>query len=160
MTTVSNDRLALIYGLGAVGLWSTVATAFKLSLAHVSPLLLVTVASITSWIFLGALMLVTGQWRELAGLTRIKVLRLLLLGLLNPALYYFVLFAAYDRLPAQEAMALNLGMFPVVPRDSMNLSDDDFAAVGSEIAPITLQTQIHLDEGDWLEERFQIMLSN
>ena len=115
MASISNDRLALIYGLGAVGLWSTVATAFKLSLAHVSPLLLVTVASITSWIFLGALVLVTGEWRELVGLPRIKVLRLLLLGLLNPALYYFVLFAAYDRLPAQEAMALNYTWALVLP---------------------------------------------
>ena len=60
----------------------------------------------------------------------------------------------------QEAMALNLGIFPVVPRETMNLSDDDFAAVGSDIAPITLQTEIHLEEGEWLEERFQSMLSN
>ena len=60
----------------------------------------------------------------------------------------------------QEEMALNLGIFPVVPRGSMNLSDDDYAAVGSEIAPIRLQTQIHLDEGEWLEERFQEMLAN
>lgn len=60
----------------------------------------------------------------------------------------------------QEAMALNLGIFPVVPRESMNLSDEDFAAVGSELSPITLQTQIHLDEGKWLEERFQMMLAN
>jgi drug/metabolite transporter (DMT)-like permease len=29
------------------------------------------------------------------------------MGWLNPALYYLVLFAAYDRLPAQEAMAIN-----------------------------------------------------
>lgn len=57
-------------------------------------------------------------------------------------------------------MALNLGIFPVVPRESMNLSDEDFAAVGSELSPIALQTQIHLDEGEWLEERFQMMLAN
>ena len=29
------------------------------------------------------------------------------MGWLNPGLYYLVLFAAYDRLPAQEAMAIN-----------------------------------------------------
>ncbi len=31
----------------------------------------------------------------------------LLVGWMNPGLYYLVLFAAYDRLPAQEAMAIN-----------------------------------------------------
>lgn len=28
-------------------------------------------------------------------------------GLVNPCLYYLLLFSAYDRLPAQEAMAIN-----------------------------------------------------
>ncbi|GIR70608.1 MAG: hypothetical protein CM15mP74_18590 [Halieaceae bacterium] len=31
----------------------------------------------------------------------------LFVGWLNPGLYYLVLFAAYDQLPAQEAMAIN-----------------------------------------------------
>jgi drug/metabolite transporter (DMT)-like permease len=35
------------------------------------------------------------------------VIRCLLLGLLNPAFYYWILFTAYDLLPAQDAMAIN-----------------------------------------------------
>ena len=35
------------------------------------------------------------------------MLRCLLLGLLNPAFYYWILFTAYDLLPAQDAMAIN-----------------------------------------------------
>ena len=33
--------------------------------------------------------------------------RCLILGLLNPGLYYWILFQAYDLLPAQDAMAIN-----------------------------------------------------
>ena len=111
----ANERWALLYGLGAVGLWSTVATAFKLSLAHVSPLTLVTLASIASWVFLGVVLLANGDWRDLFQLSGKQRGHLLLLGLLNPAMYYFVLFGAYDLLQAQEAMALNYTWALVLP---------------------------------------------
>jgi drug/metabolite transporter (DMT)-like permease len=35
------------------------------------------------------------------------ILRCLLLGLINPAFYYSILFTAYELLPAQDAMAIN-----------------------------------------------------
>ncbi len=35
---MTSDRRAILYGLGAVGLWSTVATAFKVALGYMSPL--------------------------------------------------------------------------------------------------------------------------
>ena len=60
-----------------------------------------------SWLFFAALVALRG---ELAGLTRIPRRDVILgcaIGAMNPGLYYFLLFAAYDRLPAQEAMALN-----------------------------------------------------
>jgi drug/metabolite transporter (DMT)-like permease len=44
---------------------------------------------------------------RLLALPRAALLRGLALGVLNPFLYYLVLFAAYDRLPGQIAMALN-----------------------------------------------------
>ena len=40
-----NDRRAIKMGLGAVMLWSTVATAFSLSLRYLTPLQLVTLAT-------------------------------------------------------------------------------------------------------------------
>ena len=111
----SSHRLALINGLGAVLLWSTVATAFKISLAALTPLALVALASAVSWLFLLGVLYVTGAAQELRGLQRKSLVNALTLGLLNPGLYYLVLFAAYDALLAQEAMALNYTWALVLP---------------------------------------------
>lgn len=100
----NQDRAAILYGLGAVALWSTVATAFKVALSQMSPLELIWLASLVSWLLMGALVIRQGRlmealrhgWRTAAWA-----------GLMNPVAYYLVLFGAYDRLPGQEAMALN-----------------------------------------------------
>ena len=102
-----NERRAIQLGLGAVMLWSTVATAFSLSLRYLTPLQLVTVATAVSWCFLMIRVIRPEQRRALAGLTPRAKLACLLIGWVNPGLYYLVLFAAYDQLPAQEAMAIN-----------------------------------------------------
>ncbi|KAA0012683.1 DMT family transporter [Billgrantia pellis] len=104
MDLPSRDRQAILFGLGAVALWSTVATAFKVALGHMTPLELMWLASLVSWLLIGGLMLCQGLlgealrrgWRTAAWA-----------GLMNPVAYYLVLFGAYDRLPGQEAMALN-----------------------------------------------------
>ncbi|ASJ15030.1 DMT family transporter [Thermococcus radiotolerans] len=88
------------HAIGAVLLWATVASAFKLSLRYMSPLQLLFYASLTSLILFGLL-----YAREFS--PRRENLRSAYLGLINPLLYYTVLFSAYDRLPAQEAQALN-----------------------------------------------------
>ena len=101
---MNQDKQAVLYGLGAVALWSTVATAFKVALAWMSPLELMWLAAFVSWALMGALVIKQGNmskalrsgWKTAAWA-----------GLMNPVAYYLVLFAAYDRLPGQEAMALN-----------------------------------------------------
>ncbi|WP_163577403.1 DMT family transporter [Halomonas faecis] len=101
---MTQDGRAMLYGLGAVGLWSTVATAFKVALGHMSPLELMWLASLVSWALMGALVIRQG----LAGAAfRRGWCTAAWAGLLNPVAYYLVLFGAYDRLPGQEAMALN-----------------------------------------------------
>ena len=101
------DRRAVKMGLGAVMLWSTVATAFSLSLQYLTPLQLVTLATVISWCFF-AIRLSATERRSALRVTSSKARATgLLVGWLNPGLYYLVLFAAYDRLPAQEAMAIN-----------------------------------------------------
>ena len=101
------DRRAVKLGLGAVMLWSTVATAFSLSLQYLTPLQLVTLATVISWCFF-AIRLSAPERRSALRVTSSRARATgLLLGWLNPGLYYLVLFAAYDRLPAQEAMAIN-----------------------------------------------------
>lgn len=120
----------MLFGLGAVALWSTVATAFKVALARMSPLELMWLASLVSWALIGVLVArqgLAGQalrrgWRTAAWA-----------GLMNPVAYYLVLFGAYDRLPGQEAMALNytwaLAMaFLAVPILGQRLTRTDVAA--------------------------------
>ncbi len=104
----SNDQTkAYLYAGGAVALWSTVATAFKLSLRYLTPIQLLAVASVVSTAVLFALLAVSKQLGLLRKLGRKDWLRASWLGLLNPFAYYLVLFEAYDRLPAQEAQPLN-----------------------------------------------------
>ena len=101
------DRRAVKLGLGAVMLWSTVATAFSLSLQYLTPLQLVTLATFFSWCFFAIRLSAPERWSALRVTSSKARATGLLVGWLNPGLYYLVLFAAYDRLPAQEAMAIN-----------------------------------------------------
>lgn len=103
----SNDQRAVLFGLGAVLLWSTVATAFKLSLQYLTPVQLLAWSSAVSLLTLGVLLAASGRLGEVLRGTRRDYLRSLALGLVNPLCYYLVLFEAYDRLPAQEAQPLN-----------------------------------------------------
>lgn len=108
MTKVaSNQRKAYAFGLGAVLCWSTVATAFKISLEYLSPAQLLLYASLFSWLFLGSLLLVKGRLKS-ALLSGAKSYgRALVYGAFNPLIYYLILFQAYKLLPAQEAQILN-----------------------------------------------------
>ena len=105
-SSASNQR-ALIYALSAVGLWSTIATAFKWAIEFNTPMALITVAATVSWCFFGVRVIGADSLKSMRGMKSALVLRCLLLGLLNPALYYWILFTAYDLLPAQDAMAIN-----------------------------------------------------
>lgn len=103
----ANQRRAVVLGLAAVGCWATVATAFKLSLQYLTPWQLV---SLASWTSLGIFIVtLTWQrrWREALMAWRQRWWLYGVLGAINPAIYYGVLFAAYDRLTAQQAQAIN-----------------------------------------------------
>ena len=102
-----NDRRAIKMGLGAVMLWSTVATAFSLSLRYLTPLQLVTLATGISWVFFAIRLRSSERQNALRATPGRQRAMCLFVGWLNPGLYYLVLFAAYDQLPAQEAMAIN-----------------------------------------------------
>lgn len=98
---------ATILALIAVGLWSTVATAFKLSLRHLDPIQLVTYATLISSLIMLFITAVQQRLGELWPIFTYQPKLFLLLGLLNPFLYYLALFAAYDFLPAQQAQTIN-----------------------------------------------------
>jgi len=98
---------AYLFAGGAVLFWSTVASAFKLSLRHLEPLQLVFFASIVSAVVLFVILAVRNKIPLLLQYPKKQLPICLFLGLLNPCLYYFALFEAYDRLPAQDALSIN-----------------------------------------------------
>ena len=100
-------RQATRNALAAVALWSTVATAFKLTLQRVSPEMLVAGAATVSAVVFAGWLSANGGWREFTTWKPRHYAQAAGLGLLNPCLYYLALFAAYDRLLAQEALVLN-----------------------------------------------------
>jgi drug/metabolite transporter (DMT)-like permease len=83
------------------------ATAFKWALIYSSPMQLITTAATVSWLFFAVSLAIGGRLSRVIEVPRALLWRCLILGLLNPALYYWILFQAYDLLPAQDAMAIN-----------------------------------------------------
>lgn len=104
---MSNQSRAYLFGLMAVLLWSTVATAFKLSLRYMEPIQLLFYASIASILIMLVILVLQGHLASVRLVSRRDLLIAAVLGVLNPCLYYWVLFKAYDLLPAQEAQPLN-----------------------------------------------------
>lgn len=105
--TLQSHHQAYFFACAAVFLWSTVATAFKLALAFFTPLQLVFVAAITSAISLTFILVIQKKLTLIKKQLLARPLFYLLTGLLNPFLYYLVLFKGYDLLPAQQALSLN-----------------------------------------------------
>jgi drug/metabolite transporter (DMT)-like permease len=104
---MKNQSQAMLSGLGAVLMWSTVATAFKLSLRDLTPVQLLLIACVTTVLVLVMTLIFQRRFHLLFSMNRRQWLQSLGMGLVNPCLYYLMLFAAYDRLPAQEAQPLN-----------------------------------------------------
>ncbi|MFT2110232.1 DMT family transporter [Marinomonas sp. 2405UD68-3] len=102
-----NQSKAMLLGLIAVLLWSTVAAAFSISLSQQSPAQLLLIASISSLLFLIVLIMYNKQWGELAHYASTTWKTSLFFGAINPFIYYLVLLEAYKLLPAQEAQAIN-----------------------------------------------------
>lgn len=104
---MTRQSRAYLFGLMAVLLWSTVATAFKLSLRHMEPIQLLFYASIASVLVMLLILTLQGHLASLRLVAGRDLWIAAGLGVLNPFLYYWVLFRAYDLLPAQEAQPLN-----------------------------------------------------
>jgi drug/metabolite transporter (DMT)-like permease len=101
------QRTAYAYGLATVLLWSTVASAFKVSLRHLDPAQLLLYASLVSLVVLGGILALQGRLVAALSPTRRELALSAGFGFLNPFLYYLVLFEAYDLLPAQQAQPIN-----------------------------------------------------
>ncbi|CCO24821.1 DMT family transporter [Maridesulfovibrio hydrothermalis] len=102
-----DQKKAYIYGLSAVLIWSTVASAFKIALSHMEPLHLLFYAVIFSTLALLIILIIQKKIGQITLMSKRELLKNALPGLLNPFLYYIILFEAYNLLPAQEAQPLN-----------------------------------------------------
>ena len=136
MNAQSDNTKAIFYGLGAVLLWSTVATAFSLSLKHFSPTQLLLVANLVSLVFLICLIVLKGETKQLIQLAKQSWKSSLFFGAINPFLYYLILLQAYDTLPAQEAQVINYTWaitlsFMAVPILKQRLKTADYIAAAA-----------------------------
>lgn len=132
---VKNQKQAVMFAMAAVLMWSTVATAFKLALQEMAPVQLLFYAALVSWLFLGGLLWLKGQYCQALTAFTQNWIYYIKIGVLNPCLYYLILFQAYDLLPAQQAQALNYTwaiMLSVlaVPMLGQRLYSKDMIALG------------------------------
>ncbi len=102
---MSRNSLAIMLALGAVLSWSTAATAFALTLRQLSVAMTLFLAALTAALFFTGVVFSRADLRR--AIHPSSFAPSLLRGLLNPFLYYVILFHAYERLPAQEAQPLN-----------------------------------------------------
>ncbi len=98
---------AYLLAIIAVFFWSTVASAFKISLRYLNFLQLQFYATLVSVVILFVIVFFQNKLSLLKEYTFKDFFHSAVLGFLNPFLYYLVLLKAYSLLLAQEAQCLN-----------------------------------------------------
>ncbi|MCD4682360.1 MAG: DMT family transporter [Bacteroidales bacterium] len=104
---MTNQNRAYLFAISAVLFWSTIASAFKVTLNYLDFLQLLLFSSIFSCFVLFVLLVSQKKFHLIKETTKRDVINSSLLGFLNPFLYYIVLLKAYTLLKAQEAGTLN-----------------------------------------------------
>jgi drug/metabolite transporter (DMT)-like permease len=104
---MDRQKKAYLYAVLTVLLWSTVASAFKITLRYLNFIQLLFYASFVSMAVLFLILLLQGKLQDLGKFSKREYIASALLGFLNPFFYYTILFKAYSLLPAQEAQPLN-----------------------------------------------------
>lgn len=110
---MDKNRSSYIYAGLAIFFWSTVPTAFKISLGELAILPMLTIASVTSAMVLTTVVIAGGKIHLIGKSTGRELLNSAILGFINPFLYYLILLKAYQLLPAQVAQPLNM-IWPII----------------------------------------------
>jgi len=97
----------------AIFFWSTIPTAFKLSLGEMAVLPVLTLASLASTVILLIIILAERKEKLIKKCTGRELLNSAILGFINPFIYYLILLKAYQLLPAQVAQPLNM-IWPII----------------------------------------------
>lgn len=103
----------LFFAMASVILWSTAASAFKITLKYLDVISLVLFSSVISLIVIFCIIIFEKKLYLLTEYTLEDYLYSAVLGSLNPFLYYLILIKAYSFLNAQVAMSLNY-TWPIV----------------------------------------------
>ena len=104
---MNNQKKAYFYSIAAILFWSTIASAFKLTLRYLDFLQLILYATAVAIVILFSILLLQNKVTQIKQLSLKDYINSAFLGFLNPFLYYAVLLKAYTLLPAQEAGTLN-----------------------------------------------------
>jgi len=152
---MTRQQTSYLYAARAILAWSSVSTAFKIALRQLTPIGLLVISSATASVLL---CIYKALSRSKPRLSRWENFKLSLCpALLNPFLYYLILFEAYSRLRAQEAQALNytwaivLSVFSVILLKERFRLKDMIALVISFCGVIVISTKgrvwdLHFDD--------------
>ncbi len=152
---MTRQQTSYLYAALAILAWSSVSTAFKIALRQLTPIGLLVISSATASVLL---CIYKALSRSKPRLSRWENFKLSLCpALLNPFLYYLILFEAYSRLRAQEAQALNytwaivLSVFSVILLKERFRLKDMIALVISFCGVIVISTKgrvwdLHFDD--------------
>ncbi|MCM1504487.1 MAG: DMT family transporter [Muribaculum sp.] len=104
---MNSSNKSIVYASLAVLSWSTVATAFKVALSYLTVFQTLFIACATALVIFTVMMTVQKSWGKLRNLSPSLWLLMAFMGLINPVIYYLILFGSYDYLPAQVAQPIN-----------------------------------------------------
>jgi len=110
---MTNQSKAYFFAVLSVFLWSTSASAFKITLRYETFSQLMVLSVLSSLIALFIVLLLQKKINLLFKMNVKQVLLFALLGFLNPFAYYLILFKAYSLIPAQLAQPLNF-VWPIM----------------------------------------------
>jgi drug/metabolite transporter (DMT)-like permease len=110
---MNRTRQSYIYAGLAIFFWSTVPTAFKISLRELDILTMLTIAVLASTAVLAVVVLTQRKTDLIFRASGRELLTSAALGLINPFIYYLILLRAYQLLPAQVAQPLNM-IWPII----------------------------------------------
>lgn len=110
---IPNQKKAYLYAVLTVIFWSTVATGFKIALREYHYIQLLLVANFVSLLIFTCIIIFRKEPVIKNSLTFKNLSLSALQGLLNPFLYYLLLFKAYSLLPAQVAQPANF-VWPIM----------------------------------------------
>ncbi|PKP02327.1 MAG: EamA family transporter [Bacteroidetes bacterium HGW-Bacteroidetes-9] len=104
---MKQSNKSIILALLAVLCWSTIGSAFKLTLNYLNFTQVLLFSTFVAVLFLGTVLMIKGKLKKVLNTPLRSIGSSAIMGLLNPFAYYLILLKAYSILQAQEAVALN-----------------------------------------------------